>query len=279
LKPHAFDSMDAALLDHMDFAAVLVNDELRVREVRGDLGKLSVSATIGRTLRGQLAERIRALAREGGGAWQEADLRVTVKPLTASEADPLYCVIFESLAVERELEIARESLATLVEESEAATEELRSAVEELRSANHELQELNAELTSSNQEVARLNARLEARAKELERANAELVSVIEGLRMPIVVLGADLRVKRFTGPAERALGLRPSHVGKRVADVEALKALQTDCAIVMTTREPLFREFAGQSGRMVQAMIRPFVSDEDQTNAVLLAIVPRTAGAL
>jgi two-component system CheB/CheR fusion protein len=128
-------------------------------------------------------------------------------------------------------------------------------------------------------VARLNARLEARASELQKANGELASLVEALRMPIVVLGADLRIKRFTGPAERTLGLRPSHIGKRVGEVDALRPVQVDCATVMTTREPLFREFPGQSGRPVQAIIRPFVSDDDRTNAVLLAIIPGGPAAL
>src|SRR5690348_8528263 len=92
-----FASMDAALLAHAAPTAVLINRELRVREIRGDLSKVSVAATLGRVLKGTLADRARALIREGGGAAQERDLRIVVLPVASPEHDPLYCVVIESL--------------------------------------------------------------------------------------------------------------------------------------------------------------------------------------
>jgi hypothetical protein len=252
-KREEYPSADAALLAHFSPTAVVVTAGLRVEERRGDLERWQAQAAVGRKLKGPWLAPIQDLVAAGGGSWEDGSLRLTVLPTATPDSESRYCVIFESRDLERELESTRSSLANLLIESETTSEELRAAVEELRSANQELREVNAELTSSSQEVARLNARLDGRTKELERANAELSNLIESLRMPIVVLGADLRLKRFTRPAERVLA--------------------SDCAVVLTTQTPVFRDFQLRPGRVLEVMIRPLVSEERQSHAVLLAIIP------
>jgi hypothetical protein len=272
IEREAFASLDDALLAHFHPAALVVTKQLRVVDARGDLESLQIRAIIGRAWRGPVADRVREMVKTSNGSGAYEHLKITILPLASVGSERLYCVVLESRAADRELESTRESLAALLVDSETSTEELRSAVEELRTANDELRATKDELTSANQEVARLNARLERRAKELERANTDLTELIDSLRMAIVVLGPDLRLTRFTPLAERVLALRPSHVGKPIGELESLARLKMDCAVVLSTQAPRFRELQVRPGRTLQVVIRPLVS-EHQANAVLLAVMP------
>ena len=104
----------------------------------------------------------------------------------------------------QELVAAREYLQSVIEQQEATNEELQSANEEAQSANEELQSINEELEtskeeiqSSNEELATVNDELQNRNLELSRVNNDLVNLLGSVQMPIVMLGPDLRIRRFT----------------------------------------------------------------------------------
>ena len=103
----------------------------------------------------------------------------------------------------------REYLQSVTEQQEAANEELQSANEEVQSANEELQSINEELEtskeeiqSSNEELATVNDELNSRNLELNRLNNDLVNLLGSVQMAIVMLGPDMRVRRFTPMAEK-----------------------------------------------------------------------------
>jgi two-component system CheB/CheR fusion protein len=120
-----------------------------------------------------------------------------------------------------ELNTTREYLQSVIEQQEASNEELQSANEEVQSANEELQSTNEELEtskeeiqSSNEELATVNEELNNVNRELSLLNDDLVNVIDSVRQPIVLLGADLRIRRLTPAAEKdaergSNGCRPS----------------------------------------------------------------------
>ena len=108
----------------------------------------------------------------------------------------------------QELLATREYLQAVIEQQEAVNEELQSANEEAQSANEEMQSVNEELEtskeeiqSSNEELATVNDELNIRNVELNRLNGSLElardyaeSIVASVRSPLVVLGAELRVK-------------------------------------------------------------------------------------
>jgi two-component system CheB/CheR fusion protein len=115
--------------------------------------------------------------------------------------------------VRNELETAREYLQSITEEHEATTEELRSANEEILSSNEELQSTNEELQtakeemqSANEELRTVNDELNNRNTELARANDDLVNLFAGVNIPIVMVNRELRIRRYTAPAERLLNV-------------------------------------------------------------------------
>ena len=125
--------------------------------------------------------------------------------------------------MERELAANKEYLQCAVEELEASNEELQSSNEELQSANEELQSTNEELETSkeelqstNEELATVNDELHSRMAQLTLANDDLQNVLLGGSTAIVIVGADLRIRRFSAAAEKLLSLIPADVGRPIA---------------------------------------------------------------
>ena len=106
--------------------------------------------------------------------------------------------------LERELVSTREYLQSTIEELRSTNEEAQSANEELQSNNEELQTTKEELQSSNEELATMNAEIQSRNVQLASVNDDLVNLLGSISTPIVMVGNDLCIRRFTPAAERAL---------------------------------------------------------------------------
>ncbi len=146
----------------------------------------------------------------------------------------------------QELAATRDYLQSVIEQQEAANEELQSANEEAQSANEELQSINEELETSkeeiqstNEELVTVNDELRNQGLELNRLNTSLrkardyaESIVSGVRWPLVVLDADLRVRSasaafystFQVDRTRTEGLRIYELGNRQWDIPALRLL-------------------------------------------------------
>ena len=125
--------------------------------------------------------------------------------------------------LERELASARENLRTLIAENETAKEEMKTANEEALSSNEELQSTNQELEtakeelqSTNEELITLNDELVHHNVELNALTQDLTNLLLGVDIPVLVLDADLRVRRFSPVAGTLLNLIPGDVGRRSA---------------------------------------------------------------
>ena len=134
----------------------------------------------------------------------------------------------EMIHLREDLASTRESLQAIIEEQEATNEELRSANEEIMSSNEELQSTNEELEtakeelqSTNEELTTLNEELENRNQETEGINNDLHNILASVDIPILILGQDLRIRRFTTAAGKLFRLIPADVGRPVTDI-ALK---------------------------------------------------------
>ena len=134
--------------------------------------------------------------------------------------------------MEQELAATREYLQTVIEEQEAATEELKSAHEEVQSGNEELQSTNEELLtakeelqSTNEELTTVNEEMQGRNSELQQVNNDLLNLLSSVSIPILMLGGDLRIRRFTPQAEKLFNLLATDVGRPVSDLQA----QDQCA--------------------------------------------------
>src|SRR5436309_5190572 len=184
----------------------------------------------------------------------------------------------ELTQLRKELDSTSEYLKTLIEEHDATTQELKAANEELLSGNEELQSTNEELETSkeelqstNEELTTLNEELQNRNLELSQLNNDLVNVFESVNIPIVILGADLRIRRFTPKAEELLNLIPTDAGRRITDINPnidLPDLEKLLREVIETAVARERTVADHHGHRHSMRVRPYRVDNKVEGAVL-----------
>jgi two-component system CheB/CheR fusion protein len=186
--------------------------------------------------------------------------------------------------LQQEMAALREYLQSVIEEQESTNEELKSANEEILSANEELQSTNEELQtakeeaqSANEELATVNEELRHRNAELARVNNDLVNVLSGMNIPIVMVGRDLRIRRFTPLAEQLFNLIPTDAGRPISDIHSnldLPDLPQRIGAVIDTLTPHEAEVQDKRGRWYALRIRPYVTLDgkiDGASVVLLDI--------
>jgi two-component system CheB/CheR fusion protein len=130
--------------------------------------------------------------------------------------------------LERELATTKEYLQTTIEDLEATNEELQSSNEELQSSNEELQSTNEELETSkeelqstNEELVTLNEELQNRMAQLNVSNDDLQNLLDTSSSVMLLVGVDLRIRRFSATAEKLLHLIPGDVGRSVAYIRTV----------------------------------------------------------
>jgi two-component system, chemotaxis family, CheB/CheR fusion protein len=189
----------------------------------------------------------------------------------------------DSTRLIQELAATRAYLQSVIEQQEAANEELQSANEEVQSANEELQSTNEELEtskeeieSSNEELATVNGELNNRNTELNRLNNDLVNLIESGQMPIVMLGRDLCIRRFTPAAQKLFNLTPADMGRPLTDMKLVLDNLPDLGSVLTevleTGRILEREVQDKKGRWCSWRLRPYKTLENMTDGVVVTLI-------
>ena len=188
----------------------------------------------------------------------------------------------EIARLQEELTEVREYLQTVTEEHETTMEELQSANEEVQSANEELQSTNEELEtsreeiqSSNEDLATVNDELQRRNDDLQQANNDLLNLVGSAQMPIVILGPDLRIRRFTPSAEKILNLIPADVGRPLGDIRlkfAIPDLEAQLLEVIESVAPRELELQDAQGRWYLLRIRPYKTMENRIDGAVLVLV-------
>ncbi|HVR61920.1 MAG TPA: chemotaxis protein CheB [Polyangia bacterium] len=184
--------------------------------------------------------------------------------------------------LKQELATSREYLQSIIQDLEATNEELQSANEEILSSNEELQSTNEELDtakeelqSTNEEINTVNEELQARNEELSRANSDLINLLAGVQIAIVFVTNDLRIRRFTPMAEKALNLIPSDIGRPIGNIRPnidcpeLEALIQEAVDNVTVKE---REVQDRDGNWLLLRVRPYKSVENRIDGAVLVLL-------
>jgi two-component system CheB/CheR fusion protein len=182
----------------------------------------------------------------------------------------------------RELQSTKEHLQSIIEEHEATNEELKSANEEVLSSNEELQSTNEELEtaqeelqSTNEELVTTNEQLQNRNQELSQLSDDWSNLLSGLQIPIVMLGNDRRIRRFTSPAEKLLNLLPSDIGRPIGNIRPnLKIPDLDGLITEVIDKVAHQELDIQDrdGRWYSMRLRPYRTADHRIDGVLIIFI-------
>jgi two-component system CheB/CheR fusion protein len=188
----------------------------------------------------------------------------------------------ENRRLTEELEATREYLQSIIEEQRTTNEELRSANEEIQSSNEELQSINEEmetakeeLQSTNEELTTVNEELQNRNDELSKVNSDLNNLLSSVNIPIIMLGNDLRVRRFTPMAEKIMNLIPSDVGRPITDIKPnvkISDLKQAIRRVIDSLEIQEIQVEDGAGRCYSMKIRPYRTLDNKIDGVVIVML-------
>lgn len=188
----------------------------------------------------------------------------------------------ENNHLRQELIATKEYLQSVIEQHESANEELRSANEEIQSSNEELQSTNEELEtakeelqSTNEELNTLNEELQTRNMQLAQAGNDLLNLFSNVNIPIIMVGNDLRIRRFTPISQRLLNLIPTDVGRPISDINfnlQLPNLDRLLGGVMESLTPKTMNVKDLSGRPYSLRIRPYRTEDNKIDGAVIVLV-------
>lgn len=174
--------------------------------------------------------------------------------------------------LELELEDARQTIRTTVEELETSNEELKSSNEEMMSMNEELQ-------SSNEELSTTNDELNSKIMEIRKINADLAGFIDSARIATVFLDTDLRIRRFTPEARAIFPFGENDIGRPLSDFGGsvdVERLRQMCAEVVESGEVIEEGFDTTDGATsFRARIVPYRAEGAERDGVVFTMMDVT----
>jgi two-component system, chemotaxis family, CheB/CheR fusion protein len=184
--------------------------------------------------------------------------------------------------LKQELASTKEYLQSIIEAQEATNEELQSANEEIQSGNEELQSTNEELQTSkeelesaNEELNTVNEEIQHRNQQLGQLSNDLINILNSATIPIVMLGEDLHIRRFTPEAERIFGFTNHDMGKALThlslniEVPQLERWMLDVMRDVTMKTEHVR---ARDGKAYKLHITPYRTLENKIDGVVITLL-------
>jgi two-component system, chemotaxis family, CheB/CheR fusion protein len=184
--------------------------------------------------------------------------------------------------LKQELAGTKEYLQSIIEAQEATNEELQSANEEIQSGNEELQSTNEELQTSkeelesaNEELNTVNEEVQHRNQQLAQLNNDLVNLLNSVTIPMIMLGDDLHIRRYTPEAGRIFGFSGQDVGKALThlplnlDIPQLERWMLDVIRDVAMRN---EHVQARDGRAYNLRITPYRTLENKIDGVVLTLL-------
>jgi len=181
----------------------------------------------------------------------------------------------QSARLRDELVATKEYLQSIVEDHASTLEELRAANEEAQAGNEELETAQEELESANEELNTLNEELKISNVEFSRVNRDLANLLESISIPLVMVGRDLRIRRFTRTIEPMLNLVASDIGRPITDFQPqvelpdLRRLLLD-AMEGGNRTP--RDIRDSHGRWYSLRVLPSAGPDGKIDGAVLVLI-------
>jgi PAS domain S-box-containing protein len=172
------------------------------------------------------------------------------------------------------LQAVIEQFGTSNEELCVANEEVISSNEELRSTNEALQMAKEELQATNEELQTLNDDINIRNLEMSRLNDDFSNILSSVEIPIVIVGRDLRVRRFTPAAARMLNLTSDDVGRMLTDIRISLDVPDLVKVIMSVFErlvPAVRLVRDSDGCSYQLVVRPYLTTDKRVDGTVISI--------
>jgi two-component system, chemotaxis family, CheB/CheR fusion protein len=183
------------------------------------------------------------------------------------------------LALEKELQHAREEVQACREQMRTSQEELKSSNEELQSTNEEIQSSNEELTTSkeemqslNEELQTVNYELQAKVDALSWAENDMKNLLNSTDIATLFLDGALKVRRFTPSATAIIKLIPGDVGRPITDIATdleYPQMAVDAQEVLRTLIFIEKQVTTGDGRWFLVRIMPYRTIGNRIDGVVI----------
>jgi len=120
--------------------------------------------------------------------------------------------------------------------------------------------------------------LNSRVQQLSRTNSDLKSLLDIAKMPILLLGTDLRIKSFTQSATKLFDLRNADIGRPVTEITRRlenPTFEDDLRHVIRAQESLERDVAAAGERSYIMRVLPCHNMEDGSGGIVLTFTDYT----
>ena len=231
---------------------------------------------------------------EHGGGLKDVTIQVTPFRCSPSSEGRYFLVLFEdtepkagpvrqpaipenggSARLQAELIATKEYLQSIVEDHATTLEALSAASQEAQAGNEELETAQEELESANEELNTLNEELKTNNVEFSKVNRDLANLLESISIPLVMVGRDLRIRRFTRAIEPMLNLIASDVGRSITDLQPqmeLPDLRRLLLDAMEGRDRKPRDIRDAHGRWYSLRILPSVEPNGKIDGAVLMLI-------
>ena len=249
----------------------------------------------------ETAKRSNAIAKEGAlridSAGHVIEVKIKAIPFRRSPASTKrhFLILFEDAAVkptgakvktpkhdgreasrlQAELAATKKYLQSIIDDRESALERLQFASEKAQAVNEELETAQEELESANEELNTLNEELKTSNTELSQVNRDLTNLLESINIPLVMVGKDLRIRRFTRAIEPMLNLIASDAGRLITDLRPHTELPDLRQLLLNAmeggnRKP--RDIRDAHGRWYSLRILPSVGLDRKIDGAVVMLI-------
>ena len=138
---------------------------------------------------------------------------------------------------------------------------MQTSKEELESANEELNTVNEEIQRRNQQLAQLSN--------------DLINLLNSATIPMIMLGEDLHIRRFSPEAERIFGFSGQDRGKALTHLSLnLDIPQLERWMLEVMREVRMKNEQVQSrdGKIYKLRIAPYRTLENKIDGVVMTLL-------
>jgi two-component system CheB/CheR fusion protein len=188
-------------------------------------------------------------------------------------------------AAESELNTARQRLQVIIEEYETSKEEMKASNEEMQSTNEELRSTMEELETSKEELQSINEELQTvnqqnrvKVEELSKLSSDLQNLLIATDIATLFLDRELRIMRFTPKLGNLFSIRVADRGRPISDLThrlGYPDLIADAQSVLTRLVPVERELQDDAGRWYLTHVRPYRSNDDRIEGVVVTFIDIT----
>lgn len=118
----------------------------------------------------------------------------------------------------------------------------------------------------------MNDELRVRSTEADRLNDDLINLLSAMHVPVVMVGTDLRIRRFTAGAEHMMTVIPTDVGRPIGDIKSnvgVPDLEELLVRVIETSEITEREVRDRSGHWYMMHLRPYRTSDRKIDGAII----------